>query len=53
MSTRGLNFFLFVKEFADIVSKTLIVKDHIPWSDLPGYMTIVKGFLLELKKKEV
>jgi len=49
MSKKGIVFFFFVRDWANYINQTIIVKDQVPWADLPGYETIVKAFLLELK----
>jgi len=28
------------------------LKEHIPWNDLPGYIQLVRAFLVELKIKD-
>ncbi len=53
MSKRTTAFFNFVTEWAIYVHKTLVVRDHIPWQDLPGYSTVIKVFLVEMKQRDV
>jgi len=31
----------------------VIVNEHIPWQDLPGYRKLLKAFLIEIKKREI
>ena len=52
-SKRGQVFYDFIEEWARYVNRTIVIKDHIPWQDLPGYNAIVKAFLIELKMKDV
>lgn len=35
------------------VHKTVVIKDHVPWQDLPGYNVLIRNFLIELKKRDV
>lgn len=53
MAKRGVAFFFFLDEWGQYVNKTVVVKDHVPWQDLPGYKTLVKALLLELKIREI
>lgn len=44
---------MFIEEWAKHVNKTIVIKDHVPWQDLPGYNIIIKAFLCELKTKDI
>ena len=53
LSKRGIAFYLFLDDWAKHVNKTVVIKDHVPWQDLPGYNILIKSFLVELKLKDV
>ncbi|EAR90403.2 hypothetical protein TTHERM_00112530 (macronuclear) [Tetrahymena thermophila SB210] len=53
MSKRGVAFFFFLTEWLQYVNKTVVVKDHVPWQDLPGYLTLLRAFLIELKSRDI
>jgi len=42
-----------LEQWAHHVNKTVVIKEHVPWQDLPGYGTLIKAFLIELKTKDV
>jgi len=48
---RGVAFFLIVKHWAIRISNTLVSKS-INWKDVPGYRTVLKAILIELKERE-
>ena len=50
---RGKAFFFFFTEWTKYVNKTVVIKDNVPWQDLPGYNVLLKNFLIELKKRDV
>ena len=52
-SKRGIAFYFFLNEWAKHVNKTIVVKDHVPWQDLPGYNVLIKNFLIEMKKRDL
>ena len=52
-SKRGIAFYFFLNEWTKHVNKTVVIKDHVPWQDLPGYNVLIKNFLIELKKRDV
>lgn len=52
-SKKGVGFFFFIKEVCKYVKEVVVLKDHIPWADIPGYGIILKNFLVELKKRDV
>ena len=49
---RGLAFFSFVRNWASYVYR-VTSKDTTPWQDIPGYATLVKGILYELKLRNI
>jgi hypothetical protein len=49
----GYIFFSFFHEWTNYVYKTLVIKDNLPWLELPGYKKLVNIFLEELKNREV
>jgi len=53
LGKKGIAFYSFLTEWARHVNKTVVTKDHVPWQDLPGYTTLVKAFLAEMKSKDV
>lgn len=53
MAKRGVAFFFFLTEWMQFVSKIVVNKDHVPWQDLPGYLTLLKAFLVEMKTRNV
>ena len=52
-SKRGKAFFLFLDKWVKHVDKIVPVKEHTPWQDIPGYNTLMKDFLLELKSRDI
>lgn len=46
-------FFFFLKEWFDYVNKTVVTKDHVPWLELPGYLIIIRAFLIEIKTRDI
>jgi hypothetical protein len=50
---RGIGFFFFVNELCLYIHETLIVKETIPWQDIPGYRLLLKAFLIEMKKRDL
>jgi hypothetical protein len=49
---RGIVFFKFVCHWLRYVGR-VVAKNSAPWQDIPGYMTIVKGVLHEMKSRRV
>jgi hypothetical protein len=49
---RGVAFFLIVKQWVLYVKNTL-VSNNVSWKDVPGYKSILKAMLLELKERDV
>jgi len=50
---RGIAFYFFLTEWAKHVNGTVVIKEHVPWQDLPGYTVLIKAFLVALKQKDV
>ncbi|KAM3134242.1 hypothetical protein pb186bvf_013662 [Paramecium bursaria] len=48
---RSSNFSFFVEEWAVYV-RTILQTKQIPWQDIPGYRTLTKAFMCELKLQE-
>ena len=44
-------YFVFLREFSNYVAKTVMTNKEILWHDIPGYNTILKAFLIELKTR--
>lgn len=53
IAKRGMVFYSILAEWCRFVFKTTIVKDLVPWNELPGYKVLVNSFLVELKTKNV
>jgi len=53
ISKKGVAFYLFLTEWANQVERTIVTKEQVPWPDIPGYTTLIKSFLLDLKTKDV
>ncbi|CDW81936.1 duf1765 domain containing protein [Stylonychia lemnae] len=49
---RGVAFFLIIKQWAIYVKNTL-VSNNVSWKDVPGYRTILKSILLEMKERDI
>ena len=49
---RGVAFFLIIKQWAIYVKNTL-VSNNVSWKDVPGYKSILKAILLELKERDI
>ena len=49
---RGVAFFLIVKQWAIYVKNTL-VSNNVSWKNVPGYKTIIKAILLEMKERDI
>lgn len=49
---RGVAFFLIIKQWAIYVKNTL-VSNNVSWKDIPGYKTILKSILLEMKERDI
>lgn len=49
---RGVAFFLIVKQWA-IYVKNALVSNNVSWKDVPGYKTILKAILLEMKERDI
>lgn len=52
-SKKGIGFFFFINEVCKYVKSIVVLKDNIPWSQVPGYGVLLKNFLVELNKREV
>ena len=50
---KGIGFLYFVKELCHYIHDTIVVKDTIPWQDIPGYNLILRAFLIEMKTKDL
>lgn len=50
-SKRGVGFFYFVKQLTEYIQKALIVKEGIPYYEIPGYEVMTKTFIFELHNK--
>ena len=53
VSKKGVAFYLFLTEWANQVERTIVTKEAVPWPDIPGYTTLIKSFLIDLKTKDV
>jgi len=49
LAKRGVAFFLFLSEWAEYVSNTVIASEHLPWSQLPGYGCLLQSLVIEMK----
>ncbi len=49
---RGIAFFRFVTNWARYVVR-VTPKDTTPWQDVPGYVTLVKSVLSEMKQRKI
>ena len=49
---RGVAYFLIIKQWALYVKNTL-VSNNVSWRDIPGYKTILKTILLEMKERDI
>jgi len=52
ISKRGVAFFLIIKQWAIYVKNTL-VSNNVNWNIVPGYRTILKAILLEMKERDI
>ena len=52
MAKRGVAFFLIINKWAEYV-KTMVVNDRIDWFDIPGYSSVLKAILTELKERKI
>ncbi|CAD8159681.1 unnamed protein product [Paramecium pentaurelia] len=50
---RGIAFFFFLKEWCDLIDISVVVKQNVPYQQLPGYNVLIKAMLLEMKAKEL
>lgn len=50
---RGDIFNSFISEFAKYVTKTVVMRQNIPWQDIPDYKILVKHFLIEFKRNDI
>lgn len=50
---RGIAFYFFLENWAKLVNKTVVVKDHVPWQDLPGYPILLRSFLIKMKTEDI
>lgn len=42
ISKRGVAFLFFLAEWANLVNKTVVQRELLPWYDLPGYQILLK-----------
>jgi hypothetical protein len=52
LQKRGVAFFLIIKQWAIYVKK-ILVSNNVSWKDVPGYKSILKAVLLEMKERDV
>lgn len=52
LGKRNVSFSFFIKEWCEYVDNKVVIKEHIPWHDLPGYRKLLKAFLVEFKSRE-
>lgn len=52
LQKRGVAFFLIVKNWA-IYVKNILVNSNVSWKDVPGYKSILKAILLEMKERDI
>lgn len=52
-SKKGVGFFFFISEICKYIKSLVVLKENIPWSQVPGYGILLKNFLVELNKREV
>ena len=50
---RASGFFFFLQQLTVYIQKTVVVKEGIPYNDIPGYAKIIKTFLIELKERDI
>ncbi|CAD8117542.1 unnamed protein product [Paramecium sonneborni] len=53
LGKRGIAFFLFIKEWCDLLNTYIVNSKNVPYHQLPGYFQLVKAFFLELKQREI
>ncbi|KAL8436334.1 hypothetical protein ACSSS7_001812 [Eimeria intestinalis] len=53
LGLQGTSFFSFVEQWARSVLHSLPPKTNVDWRELPGYSTLLKRLLLELKARNV
>ncbi|CAD8111098.1 unnamed protein product [Paramecium primaurelia] len=53
LGKRGIAFFLFLKEWCDLLNTYIVNSKNVPYHQLPGYFQLVKAFFLELKSREI
>lgn len=42
-----------MEEWAKYVNKTIVVRDHVPFYDLPGYKELLSSFLIEMQSRDI
>ncbi|CAD8184495.1 unnamed protein product [Paramecium octaurelia] len=50
---RGSVFFLFIKEWCDLLNTYIVNSKNVPYHQLPGYFQLIKAFFSELKSREI
>ena len=53
LAKRNIAYFRFVEEWALHVNRQFVRREVVPWKKVPGYTTIIKSFLLELKNRNI
>lgn len=53
MGKKGQGFYLFLSEWSRQVERTVVIKESVPWQDIPGYSALMKSFAVDLKSKDV
>ena len=50
---RGGYFFYFIKYWILYVEKITSAKTNMPWSEIPGYETLLRAFIGEMQKRKI
>lgn len=50
---RASGFFFFITQLCNYIQRAVVIKDGIPYDDIPGYQKIIKTFILELKNRDI
>lgn len=53
LARRRIEYFRFLKEWCTYVYSFFTLKEHVPWQEIPGFRTLLKGLLIEMKKRDI
>ena len=50
---RASGFFFFISQLCSYIQRAVVIKEGVPYDEIPGYQKIIKTFIIEMKTRDV